>query len=242
MDSNIFVIIQARTTSTRLPQKVLKPLCNKSVLEVIFDRLKSFKDNIIIATTNDNTHKPIVDICKKHNIRYFEGSVKNVLQRYYQSAKFYGAKSGDIIVRVTSDCPFVDEDNIKRAIKLYTTKRLDYVWVDVTSSYPRGFDAEVFSFDRLKHAYFNAINDYDKEHVTPYFKSDKSLKMLPIKSEYNNSHYRLTLDTADDYKAIDELYKLLDNDTFVKYDKIIKTLKANPYISQINSNIIQKSR
>ena len=226
MDKKLFIIIQARTTSTRLPKKVLKPLCKMSVLEVIFKRLSIFHDNIIIATTDDNTQMPIVDICKKHNIKYYEGSVDNVLQRYYKSAKYFGAKSGDTIVRITSDCPFIQPQIVKNAIELYYKNSLDYVWVDVTSSHPRGFDTEVFSFDRLEHTYKNAVDKYDKEHVSPYFKSNKNLKMQSINTKINHSNYRLTLDTEDDYKIITKVYKKLNCNLEAGYHEIIKALES----------------
>ena len=49
--SETYIIIQARMTSTRLANKVLLPLCGKTVLEVIVDRLIGYKDNIIISTS-----------------------------------------------------------------------------------------------------------------------------------------------------------------------------------------------
>ena len=82
----MFIIIQARMTSTRLPSKVMLPLCGKTVLEIMLDRLNEFKENIIIATTNDGTQTPIVDLCKKLGIKYYEGDTNNVLSRYYEAA------------------------------------------------------------------------------------------------------------------------------------------------------------
>ncbi len=87
MKNNLFIIIQARMTSTRLPKKVLLPLCGKTVLEVIIERLNKYKDNIIIATTDDGSETPILELCKKIDVKVSKGSVNNVLSRYYHSAK-----------------------------------------------------------------------------------------------------------------------------------------------------------
>jgi spore coat polysaccharide biosynthesis protein SpsF len=220
--SQLYVIVQARTTSTRLPNKVLKPLCGKSVLEVLFERLENFHDNLIIATTDDGSEVPIVALCEQHQVRYHRGSVNNVLSRYYHAAISAGATQGDTIVRVTSDCPLIESDNIAKAIELFQYRQLDYVWVDVVHSFPRGMDAEVFSFDLLQQAYDEATQDYDKEHVTPYFKNDTNLNMAPVASQDNNSHYRLTLDTPEDYEMI------------------TATLDQHQDISCINQNIKQK--
>jgi len=67
---NLFIIIQARMTSTRLPGKVMLPLGDKPALEIMLERLNKFKKNIIIATTDDGTEKPIVNLCKKLGIKY----------------------------------------------------------------------------------------------------------------------------------------------------------------------------
>jgi spore coat polysaccharide biosynthesis protein SpsF len=238
---NFFIIIQARMTSTRLPKKVMLPLCEKSVLEVIFERLKIFQDHIIIATTDDGSEEDIISTCKKNEVKYFQGSTQNVLERYYKSAKYFGAKDSDIIVRITSDCPFIDADLVQEAINQQKIDSDSFVVVDIHSSFPRGLDAEVFRFSELKKAYINATSDYDKEHVTPYIKSS-GIKRVEIKDDENSSKYRITLDEVADYEAIKELYKLLGCRYDFKYKELLKVLKNNPYIYEINKDIKQKKR
>lgn len=238
---NIFIIIQARMTSTRLPAKVMLPLCDKTVLEVMIDRLEPFKDKIIIATTNDGTQKEIVDICNKLNLKYYEGDTQNVLSRYYESAVKFGAQNDDIIVRCTSDCPIIDKNIIQNTIDTFVSSEADY-----TSScgFPRGMDTEVFRFSLLKEANENASSDYEKEHVTPYmYRTIKDrLKITAFKNKNDDSKYRLTLDEKDDYKAIKEVYKLFDDQTDFSYQELMLKLHENPYIYSINSHVEQKKQ
>ncbi len=238
---NIFIIIQARMTSTRLPAKVMLPLCDKTVLEVMIDRLEPFRDKIIIATTNDGTQKPIVDICNKLNLKYYEGDTKNVLSRYYESAIKFGAKDGDIIVRCTSDCPIIDKNIVQNTIDVFVSSEADYTY---SSGFPRGIDTEVFRFLLLKEAHENASSNYEKEHVTPYiYKTNKDrLKITAFKNKNDDSRYRLTLDEDDDYKAIKEVYKLFDNQTDFSYPELMLKLHENPYIYSINSHVEQKKQ
>ena len=70
---NLMIIIQARMTSTRLPAKVMLPLCGKTVLEIMLDRLAPFHKNIIIATTDDGSQTPIVQLCETLHVKHFEG-------------------------------------------------------------------------------------------------------------------------------------------------------------------------
>lgn len=239
---NIFVIIQARMTSSRLPKKVLLPLCGSTVLEVVINRLKHYKRNVIVATTNDGTEEPIVALCKRNNIKYFQGSTNNVLERYYFSAKNYNAKENDIIVRVTSDCPLIDSGLIDKCINMFHLGHYDYVSNRINRTIPLGLDVEVFNFKLLKYTYENATEDFEKEHVTPYIYLTKNeyFNIGSCEEEVDNSQYRLTLDELSDYKAIMEVYKKLKNKIDFNYEELLEVLEQNSYIKEINCFVSQK--
>ena len=227
-------------TSTRLPGKVLLPLCGKTVLEVMMERLVLFKDNIIIATTNDGTQQPIIDICQKHGLKFYEGDTQNVLSRYYEAALQFGAKQNDIIVRCTSDCPLMDKEIVQKTIDFFIASEADYTH---NSGFPVGISAEVFRFSLLQEAYENAHSEYEKEHVTPYMyiSGKDKFKITAFKSEKNESSHRITLDEIDDYTAIQEIYKLFDCRTDFAYNDLVNKLKENPHIFALNSHVVQKS-
>ena len=91
--------------STRLPGKVMMDLCGSPVLEHVVKRLNESKliDEIIIATSEDENNKPIIDFCMKNNVGCFVGSEDDVLDRYYQTAIENNVNDDDIIIRITSD-------------------------------------------------------------------------------------------------------------------------------------------
>lgn len=71
----IGAIIQARTSSTRLPQKVLKPLpfnSKTNVLQQVIRRVAKSKliDEIIIATTTHDEDEKIVEVAKKKTLSF----------------------------------------------------------------------------------------------------------------------------------------------------------------------------
>lgn len=242
MEDRVFIIIQARMTSTRLPEKVMLPLCNKTVLEVMLDRIKEFKDNIIIATTNDGTQKPIVDICSKLDLKYYEGDTNNVLSRFYEAALKYKAKENDIVVRLTSDCPLLDKDILKSCIDTFKNSSIDYLTCGDETGFPRGIDVEVFRFKLLDEANKNATTDTQKEHVTVYIHTtikDK-LNILEYKNRNDDSRFRITLDEEDDYKLIKQIYEKFDNKTDFSYEQLIDLLEKNDELVQINSKVKQK--
>lgn len=235
---NFHIIIQARMTSTRLPAKVMLPLCGKTVLEVMLSRLEKLQDKIIIATTNDGSQAPIVALCKRLHVKYYEGDTHDVLSRYYQAALAFGADEESIIVRCTSDCPCIDANIIQKSIQAYQNSDAQYLCACQESGFPRGMDTEVFSFKSLKEAYTHAKTTYEKEHVTPYIK--KNALCVCYKNIYDHSKYRLTLDEADDYTAIKALYKELKCQTDFSYETLIQTLEKNPSIYEINKHVEQK--
>jgi spore coat polysaccharide biosynthesis protein SpsF len=242
----IGTIIQARTSSTRLPGKVLKELPYASgitCLEQVIRRLKKSKriNEIIIATTKDVEDNPIIDISKKENIQYFRGSKENVLSRYYLTAK---ENDIEIIVRITSDCPCVDADILDITIDDHVNKRADYTSNSLIRTYPHGLDVEVFNFNALEKTYKNATKDYEKEHVTPYINRNPNIfKINVIKAprELYTPDIRVTLDTEEDYALLCAVFDYLypKNKYFNVYD-IINLFKEKPWLKLINKKIIQK--
>ena len=100
------IIIQARLGSKRLPNKVLKKINNKSIIEIIFERLSKSKraDDIIFAIPKNKQNLKLKNfITKRLKAKIFLGPENNVLKRYFMTAQKFNS---DIIVRITSDCPF----------------------------------------------------------------------------------------------------------------------------------------
>jgi len=242
----IGAIIQARTSSTRLPGKVLKELPYNSgitCLEQVIGRLKKSKrlNDIIIATTKEKEDNEIIDIAKKEDIKYFRGNKENVLSRYYFAAK---ENNIDLIVRITSDCPCIDEDITDLTINDHINKMVDYTTNSLVRTYPQGLDVEVFNFNVLEKAYKNATKDYEKEHVTSYINRNPQIfKINEIKApkELYAPDIRITLDTEEDYALLctvfDHLYP--KNKYFNTYD-IVNLFKEKPWLKLINKKIIQK--
>lgn len=243
MDKKITAIIQARVGSTRLPGKVLINIKGKTILNHVVDRVRqsTFIDDIVIATTTLQRDDLIVDEAKKINCKYFRGSESNVLDRYYQAAT---TNNSDIIIRITSDCPLIDPQIIDKMIQFYLKN--DYGMVTNISqnnndrTYPRGLDAEIFSYNLLELAVKNAKEDYQLEHVTPYIYENYN-NIYYYKNDIDYSKYRLTLDTEDDLKLIKEIYDrcYIDSNNFY-LKEIIEVMEHNPQLYFLNNMVEQK--
>lgn len=241
----IGVIIQARTSSSRLPRKVLKPLpfnTDICVLQQVIRRVSKSKlvDEVILATSANEEDQDIVDVAKKENVKYYCGSLNNVLERYYGAAS---QNDLDVVVRITSDCPCTDADVIDRIIQSHLDLNADYTSNSIKESFPRGIDVEVINFEVLKRAYLEASQDYEKEHVTPFiYKSHpEDFNINLYVGEEDNSDIRITLDTPQDYALLCCVYdNLYEKDNFFSLDDILNLFDEKPWIKSINEDIIQK--
>jgi len=234
------IIVQARMTSTRLPGKVLKTVLDKPLLEYQIERLRRIKlaDEIVIATTTNDTDQPIVDFCNRLDLPFFRGSEEDVLSRYYRAAVEHKA---DIVVRVTSDCPVIDPVLSDKAIAFFLKPENDYDYLRLFQ-YPRGLDTEVFTFKALEECYFEAAEKPEKEHVTPFFyrhPNRYNVKYLSSSTDY--SHHRWTVDTPEDFelikRIIEKLYPIKKRFEFVD---ILNVLSKNTDWYYLNREVKQK--
>lgn len=228
--------------STRLPGKVALPLRGDTVLGTVIDRLKNYKKNIIIATTDNGTESRIIEICKSKEVFFYKGSEGDVLSRYYHAAIYFGLKPADQIIRVTSDCPLIDPDLLQKCISMHDTGVFDYVSNRLNRTVPVGLDVEVLSFDLLGYVYRKAKLPVEREHVTPfiYHTNIKRFNIGSCEENENNSNFRLTVDEYEDYIVVQNIYKYFSNRADFNYCELIEFLKNNKSITSLNSHIIQK--
>ena len=146
----LIAVIQARMSSTRLPNKVLLPLCGTPVLEHICKRLSICNglDEIIVATSTDKTDDVLFDWCSERKIKCFRGSLIDVLDRYYKAALTYKA---DAVLRITGDCPLIDPEIISELVRNFRTG--DYDAYSLSGDFPDGLDCQIFSFQALKESW-----------------------------------------------------------------------------------------
>jgi spore coat polysaccharide biosynthesis protein SpsF len=240
---NKVAIVQARMGSTRLPGKVMKEIADKPMLWHVVNRLNYSKliDKVVVATTDNREDNLIEEFCIDNNVNFYRGSQEDVLDRYYQAAKIYKA---DIIVRITSDCPLIDPVIVDKVVENYLDheEKVDYVSNILERTYPRGMDVEVFSLRVLEIAWQKAKEQYQREHVTPFiYENPDAFNLSCMKNERDLSHLRLTVDEEKDLELVRRIYKnLYKEDNVFHLQDIIKLLKSNPELKEINKIIEQK--
>ena len=211
--SKAAIIIQARMGSSRYPGKVLKKISNISLIEWVIKRVKNSKKikKIILATTSNKVDDVLVKIAKKNKILIYRGKNKNVLNRFYETAKKYKINT---IVRVCADNPFVDSDQIDLLVSMYKKKNYDYICNHqnkLNSNYADGFGAEIFSFSILEKMHTFVKNKSQKEHITKYIWDNlNKFKILSIRAPKSLAYPKLKFD-INTKKDLDLINKLVKN-------------------------------
>lgn len=228
----VVAIIQARMSSTRLPGKVMREVSGKTILGHVVSRLKAATliDTVAVATTTERSDDIIESWCAENYVPVYRGSLNDVLDRYYQAALRFSAKT---VVRITSDCPLIDPELVDRIVEKFSEGGYDHVSVGPT--YPDGLDAEVFSFDVLAKGHREARLASEREHVTPYiWKNPEVFRLSNITCEKDLSKLRWTVDDERDLTLVTKIYEGLGTKLFHTAD-VLEFLEKNPGLSEINS-------
>jgi len=233
----IIAIIQARMSSTRLPNKVLKTIANKPMLQLQIERIKTAKliDKIVVATSNQSEDDAIAQLCQQLDISCFRGSLNDVLARYYYCANQYNTTH---IVRLTADCPLTDASIIDQVIHLHIKTQSDYTSNCSPASLPDGLDVEVFTKKALTRAFNQARIPAEREHITLYFRNNNSIfNNTNFKHSPNLSHLRWTVDESEDFDFVKQVYQYLYTyNPHFSTDDILNLLNEHPELSKINQN------
>ncbi|MBO5239353.1 MAG: glycosyltransferase family protein [Lachnospiraceae bacterium] len=234
------IVIQARMGSTRLPGKILKPLCGLPMLEQIVERAKKCNnvDEVIVATSDSLADDVVQEFCEIRNYKYFRGSEKDVLDRFYKCTTEY---KSELIIRMTADNALFDPSIIDEGIEYYMSNSYDYVYY--AQGMPLGTAIELFSYEALSSAWREAVDDECREHVTLFmYRSGNKFKWnKPQSGKYNHENIRLTTDTEEDYRLVKEIYEALYpiNSDFT-LDDVLQYISDNPTVLESNKHVKQK--
>jgi glutamate-1-semialdehyde aminotransferase/spore coat polysaccharide biosynthesis protein SpsF (cytidylyltransferase family)/predicted dehydrogenase len=238
VEGPVVAIIQARMGSSRLPGKSLAMIEGRPMLWHVIQRAKRalLVDRVVVATSTSPTDDVIVQMCLDEGVPCHRGSEADVLDRFYAAAR---AEKAAHVVRITADCPLIDPEVIDRVVRRFLRGDLDYASNAMVRSYPDGLDTEVFSFSALEKAWHEAVKVSEREHVTPYLRSEK-FRTANVENHSTSSyqHYRWTVDETEDLEFIRSVYEAFrGRDTFGMKD-VLQLLEKTPALEKMNSAIV----
>ncbi len=237
----IVTVIQARTGSTRLPDKVLLPLAGRPLLTRMVERVLAAQrvGTVVIATTTQTADNPIDTLCRAEGLPCYRGDADDLLDRHYQAGKLYGAST---VIKIPSDCPLIDPRIIDRVITYYLKHPgcFDYVSNLHPATYPDGNDVEIVTMAALAMAHHEATRPLEREHTTPFLWENPDRFRIGNVTwdtglDYSMSH-RWTIDYEEDYRFIAAVYDALyEADPLFSLEDILAFLVNHPEVSALNS-------
>jgi glutamate-1-semialdehyde aminotransferase/spore coat polysaccharide biosynthesis protein SpsF (cytidylyltransferase family) len=243
MSIQIIALIQARTGSSRMPNKTIQKILGKEVFVHVHDRVKQSKliTDIVVITSTNNNDDVISNLCTQNNIKCFRGSELDCLDRHYQAATEYNA---NYILKIPSDSPFCDSDIIDKVIQKCFDCNAEFASNLYPSTYPDGLDVEVCHYDTLRRVWLESNKSYEREHTFPYVWENREKfnivnvenDCIKYKDKYQNMYmtHRWTLDYQEDFDFINKVYNEFISKPNFRMNDIFELLEQKPELMNIN--------
>ena len=207
MGLDIAIVIQARMSSSRFPEKVLSPLCGMPMLMWTINYCRKVNLPLFVLTSTDESDNQLVGMLEKNDVSYYRGSLKNVVSRYLSFMREHQVKK---VVRISGDSPLINPDVILKVIE----QDQELADADLTTnvfprSFPKGQSVEVIPRKSLELLRDRGLSESDIEHVTPYFYANyKEFKINNLNNTEDLSSINLSVDTKEDLLRVDQFMAL----------------------------------
>lgn len=234
-NQRVIAVLQARTSSSRLPGKVLKPILGVPMLARQIERIRRSKriDQLVIATSTDASDDALVALCDRLGVLCYRGSLVDVLDRCYHAVAPHQPTH---VVRLTGDCPLIDPTVIDSVIAFAIRGDFDYATNAKPYTFPDGLDVEVVRFAALAVAWKEADLPSHREHVLPFIhRQPERFYLGYYRSPVNLSQHRWTIDEPDDLIFVRAIYEMLypANPNFRMQD-VLNVLAHHPELCRVN--------
>lgn len=212
---SIGVIVAARTGSSRLPGKVLRPLGGVPMILFLLSRLAAARSvtQIVLATTDLVADNDLTRVVEDAGYPVFRGEQNDVVRRYVNAARHYAF---DHVVRVTGDCPFVDAETLDYCVR-QAAQRSPFDLATTKGCFPVGIDFEIYPAPLMAQLDHSGLLDAsEREHLTLHLYDTpndyKVIKLEPLPAWRTSAHF--TVDTEADYARVEALVSVLGCNDF----------------------------
>lgn len=227
--SRVLVLIQARTSSSRLPGKVLRRIGGMPSVCVSAKRAANTGLKVIVVTSTDSSDDQLVRTLEEHSISVRRGSLDDVRQRFIQTLAEF--PECEIVVRLTADNLLPDGHFIEMVISEYVSRGLPYLSTDM-GLMPYGLSVEVFSKRQFLDIHKNQIGEADKEHVTTALRNETPRNLVSFSDCESRMRLRCTIDYSKDFDVMSALFETLEEPLTASCSSIVKTLESMKFSPQ----------
>ena len=233
-------VLQARTSSTRLPAKVLLPVNDMPLVVLAAKRAANTGMPVIVVTSVDHSDDVLAETLKHYSINCFRGSLDNTLKRFVDALVEYD--NDDVIIRLTGDNVFPDGALLNEVEQSFLEKSIDYLCCNgEQSGLPYGVSVEVTYLKNLREALDCTKSSFDKEHVTPYIIRLFGGQYFKKYQSLGKGLQRCTVDNLDDYLRIKQVFSGIDDPVSVSLFKLMDrlcSLQDAPVVKQAVKQLV----
>ncbi len=239
----VAVVVQARLDSTRLPAKVLEDLGGRTALERCLERCARIPgvDVVVCAIPKPRRNDPVARAARRAGAVIVRGPEQDVLARTAMAAR---RVDSSIVIRITSDCPFVDPMIAGRTLALLRRTGADYACNNMPPLWPHGLDVEVMTRAALEAADAAATDAHDREHVTPLIRRDESLRRVCLTGPGRGfERLRWTLDHPGDLAFFRAVFAVMGpRAAHASAAEIVGTMMRRPDLARLNADLNDETR
>jgi spore coat polysaccharide biosynthesis protein SpsF (cytidylyltransferase family) len=222
--------ITVRSSSTRLPNKCYKSFGEATVIEHIIKRALHYGLDPIVCTTNEREDDRIVDIALSNNVKVFQGSAINKLQRWRDCCRQFEVTA---FHSVDADDLFFCGDEVRRSFALLK-EGYDIVEPSPSSSNGGATVGYSLKYDIVDKACQNLNPNTDTEMMWSYINRVPRLQRTILPDpESSVINHRMTLDYPEDYILLEAIRLMVGN--LATRKDVHKALNNNPGLAKINA-------
>ncbi len=227
------IVITARLGSSRLPGKMLTPLRERPVLEHVIDRMKlaTRPAGIVLATTREPEDDALEAAARELGIDVFRGSTEDVLVRWRDALRTFGA---ELMVGIDGDDVLCDAWHADRVVERYDATGADYI---TCVGLPFGTAPTGYSLASLERV-CDLKSDSNTEGQGRFFADERIATKATVEAPAAVRHEtaRMTLDYPEDLAFFEALLAALEPyEEPPPLERIVATLRARPDIVAINA-------
>ena len=226
MNRTVDIVINARTASTRIPNKLLRDFCGTNLISIALDRMLELEDyNCYLAAAD----QPLIDL---YNDKYAKSHIKLLLRKpeavtkgfndYKVAWEHYTRVEGTHILCMNPCLPFIKADAYRKAINYF----LEYPYLKTLTSV-KSSENLFFYRDRIINAPTDGsvrtvenVKLYEMAHAFHIFDKDYFMKNGSFwdYTEYNPSFFEIDgiesidIDEPLDFILAEKLYETYGKD------------------------------
>jgi len=205
-------ILEARTTSSRMPGRAMAPVLGEPMIWRQLERIRRARSlsKVVVVASSAPADDALASFllgrgCSVHR------DAADPLARFAACATGWSCTR---VVRLEADRPLVDPQVIDAAVQLSVNSGADYTSNREVLTYPQGLEVEVFSAEALAAAAREAYDPADRDDVATYVRRfPLRFRQAQLTLPRDLSDLRWTVEGPEDFAFVREIFRRLHRET-----------------------------